>query len=70
MAALAGTVHDNGGAESLLGISMRTSMGVGRGCVSNTKGNPMTPITSKTAAPTTRRRARVMAWAGSDGDSA
>src|SRR5262249_21305210 len=48
----------NDGAVSLRGISIGMSTGMGRGCVSNSSGNPITPTPRSTAAPTRRRRAR------------
>ena len=58
----------SGGIASWRGISIGMSTGIGRGCVSNTSGKPMTPITSRTTAPIRRRRARVRAcWTASAG---
>jgi len=51
----------SGGSESRRGISIGTSTGIGRGCVSKTSGKPMMPIASKTIAPISRWRARVRA---------
>ena len=46
---------------SLRGISIGMSTGIGRGCVSNSSGKPMTPTPTSTAAPIRRCRARVRA---------
>ncbi|MNV98538.1 hypothetical protein D3C71_1938020 [compost metagenome] len=40
------------------GISMGISTGIGRGWVSNSMGKPITPISTSTAAPINRWRAR------------
>ena len=56
----------SGGASSLRGISIGMSTGIGRGCVSNTSGKPTIPITTSTAAPIRRCRARTRAcWTAS-----
>jgi hypothetical protein len=43
-----------GGTLALSGISMAMSKGKGLGCVSNTKGNPMTAKITNTAEPISR----------------
>ena len=43
------------------GISIGRSTGIGRGWVSNSNGKPMTPASSSTVAPISRRRARARA---------
>ena len=51
-----------GGASGLTllrsGISMGMSTATGRGCVSNSRGKPMTPASTSTTAPIRRWRAR------------
>ena len=56
--AVRGGGNGSDGAPSLRGISIGMSTGIGRGCVSNNNGKPITPTPSSTAAPIRRRRAR------------